>query len=70
MRFLVAAATYLPKGYLTKPRLRLRLRFAPLGSGLPGCLADHRDCPRSPGMSTPPSPCGAAERTFIRDNRR
>ena len=29
---LVAAATYLPKGYLAKPRLRLRLRFAALGS--------------------------------------
>jgi len=33
---------------------------------LPGILADHRDCPGSPGMSTPPSPFGAADRTFIR----
>ena len=27
---LIAKATYLPKGYLTKPRLRLRLRFSTL----------------------------------------
>jgi len=40
--------------------VRLRLR------GLAGCLADYRDCPGSPGMSTPPSPFGAADRTFIR----
>ena len=33
---------------------------------LPGCLADYRDCPESPGMSTPPSPFGAADRTSIR----
>jgi len=31
-------------------------------------LADHRDCPGSPGMSIPPSQFGAAERTFIRAN--
>jgi len=31
-----------------------------------GILADHRDCPGSPGVSTPPSPFGAADRTFIR----
>ncbi len=33
-----------------------------------GILADHRDCPGSPGMSTPPSPFGAADRTLIRVN--
>jgi hypothetical protein len=29
-------------------------------------LADHRECPGAPGMSTPPSPFAAADRTFIR----
>ncbi len=38
--------------------------------GLPGRLADYRDCPGSPGMSTPPSPFGAADRTLIRANPR
>ena len=33
-------------------------------------LADHRDCPGSPGMSIPPSQFGAADRTFIRANPR
>ena len=32
------------------------------------CLADHRECPGSPGISTPPTPFGAADRTFIRVN--
>ena len=35
---------------------------------LPGILTDHRDCPGSPGMSTSPSPFGAADRTSIRVN--
>jgi hypothetical protein len=36
----------------------------------PGILTDDRDCPVSPGMSIPPSPFGAADRTLIRVNPR
>jgi hypothetical protein len=31
------------------------------------CFADYRDCPASPAMCTPPSPFGAADRSFICD---